>query len=98
MFKWFDVRKELEFAESLASFFANEIQLNYSSSKNNNKQIVLAFEKMKTMADQYKNANQLSFYKRARLGNKVMWLLRDAGYDESIVREFSRQLIIRLGK
>ena len=35
----------------------------------------------------------LNLYKKARLGNRVQWALKEAGYPEEFVEAFTRELV-----
>jgi hypothetical protein len=41
-------------------------------------------------------AQKLNFYKRARLGNRIKWALKEAGYPDAFADAFTHELMVVL--
>ena len=41
-------------------------------------------------------AQKLNFYKRARLGNRINWALKEAGYPDAFADAFTHELMVVL--
>ena len=50
-------------------------------------------EAISDRAREMARSHQFNFYKRARLGNRVKWALKEAGYPEEFVTAFTTELI-----
>jgi hypothetical protein len=50
-------------------------------------------EAISDRAREMARAHQFNFYKRARLGNRVKWALKEAGYPDEFVTAFTTELI-----
>jgi len=47
-------------------------------------------------ASKFGQENKLGWYKRARLGNKFKWELKEMGYDEKFINKATARLIVCL--
>lgn len=97
MFQWFNAQEELAFAEQLADFFIKELPPSVVAGGKKPKKIEQTFNKMKSMVDKFKAQRKINFYKKSKLGNAFMWKLKEAGYEEGVVQNFTEQIILRLG-
>jgi hypothetical protein len=94
---WFDAREAKEFGNSLAHFFMERLPLESDSRKNksmNRKQEVL--DKMFQQIMRFKLEHKLNIYKKAQLGNRFKWALKDAGYDPVFVDQLTKTVMLHL--
>ena len=95
---WFDTREVDRFAASLVREVTRRLppsQVDSSSKK--------AIERLSRMTDVLSNqvrtfaqSQSLNVYKRARLGNRVKWQLKDAGYPQPFVDAFTTEVVTLL--
>jgi hypothetical protein len=96
MFSWFDARDAKIFGEALAVFFIERIPLetpNRKSKSLERKQEVL--DKMFIKIQQFKINHKLNIYKKAQLGNAFKWKLLEANYDQTLVDELTKVLMLK---
>jgi hypothetical protein len=97
MFKWLSVKKSeaigTELAELVIEFAPNDPKLNESKrdSKSN-----YAKERMLKKIRQFKQEEDLNFYKIAKLLNTFKWALKDADYDQQIIDSFASWILINI--
>lgn len=95
LWKWFDVKEVDAFADSIVA----ELRERYPPSgvklpaTKAIGRLTKSFGRMFARIDAFARSSPLNLYKKARLGNRVKWALRDAGYPEEFVEDFTRELI-----
>lgn len=93
-------RKVDAFSLSLANSFINDFPLEQNvkphSSKKYQKRLNKALRNIDTKINDFKSSNKISIYKKARIGNKFMWSLKEHDYDNQLVEEITKQLLIKL--
>jgi hypothetical protein len=95
---WFDTAEVDRFAALLVREVTRRLppsQVDSSSKK--------AVERLSRMTDvlsdqlrAFAQSQRLNVYKRARLGNRVKWQLKDAGYPEPFVDAFTTEVVTLL--
>ena len=95
---WFDTAEVDRFAASLVQEVTRRLppaQIESSSQKTR--------ERLSRMADvlsdqvrAFAQSQPLNVYKRARLGNRVKWQLKDAGYPKPFVDAFTTEVVTLL--
>jgi len=95
---WFDTAEVDRFAASLVREVTRRLppsQVDSSSKK--------AVERLSRMTDvlsdqlrTFAQSQRLNVYKRARLGNRVKWQLKDAGYPEPFIDAFTTEVVTLL--
>ena len=99
-FSLFSGRKHDDFAGNLAAEFINSCPpafvYNLSNRKASNK-FNKAVNRLYTQAHAYYVHNKLNLYTKARIGNKFMWSLKEAGYDEGLIEELTNGILHALG-
>ena len=86
--KWLDATQAVQFGESLADYFMGRIPL--PSDKKKAKSLEKQFEavdRMYSRVEQFKVANKLNVYKKAKLTGAFKSKLIKAGYDSKLVDE-----------
>jgi hypothetical protein len=95
MLKWFDSREVDKFADWLAA----EIIKRYppggldTDSKKAAQRLQKVHESLFLRIEAFANDNRLNIYQRARLGNRVKWAMRDAGYPLSFSESFTHEVV-----
>ncbi len=93
------LRQHDEFADALAKEFIEQCPL-ASVTGARDRKAVRKFDKavnhLYTRARDYRGRVKLNIYTKARIGNKFMWALRDAGYDEVLIEELTNGLLLAL--
>ncbi len=95
MLKWFDCKEVDKFANWLAS----EIIKRYPPAglDTDAKKAIQRFQKVHdsliTRVEAFARENALNIYKRARLGNRLKWAMRDAGYPLPFSETFTREVV-----
>lgn len=82
MFKWFDAKNAEAFGVEMAKMVKEMVPSD--SSVNESKRASKANyskEKMQKRINQFKESEDLNFYKLAKLLNAFKWELKDAGYE-----------------
>jgi hypothetical protein len=93
--QWFDMKEVNAFADSIVA----ELRERYPPSgvelpaTKAIERLRKSFARMFARIDAFARAHPLNLYKKARLGNRVKWALRDAGYPEEFVEDFTRELV-----
>lgn len=98
LLKWFDSKEVDAFADSLVAelrerYPPSGIQLPAAKAI---ERLRRTFGLMFGRIDAFAHATPLNVYKKARLGNRVQWALKEAGYAEDFVDAFVRELITHL--
>lgn len=95
-FSLFSSRKHDDFASYLALDFINSCPpaLVYSlrNRKDSNK-FNKAINRLYKQAHDYYTHNKLNLYTKARIGNKFMWSLKEAGYDDGLIEELTNGIL-----
>ena len=93
-------KKTDEFSLSLAEGFLHDFPIE-ADEKNksrikNQKKFNKALKNIDIKIQEYKSSNKLNIYKKARIGNKFMWFLKEHGYAEDLVEEITKHILIKL--
>jgi len=98
-FPWFSLKKHDEFANNLAIEFIQhcppDLVYKPKNRKANNK-LNKAINNLYTLAHAYRNNVKLNIYTKARIGNKFMWSLKEAGYDDALIEELTNGILLAL--
>ena len=92
---WFDVSEVDRFADSIVA----ELRERYPPAgvelpaRKAIDRLRKSFGRMFERIDDFARAGSLNLYKKARLGNRVKWALKDAGYPEEFIEAFTRELV-----
>ncbi|MEO8157893.1 MAG: hypothetical protein ABI648_08860 [Betaproteobacteria bacterium] len=95
MFKWFDSREVDKFADWLAA----EIIERYppqgldTDSKKAAQRLQKVHSSLFLRIEAFAKENKLNVYKRARLGNRIKWAMRDAGYPLPFSEAFTHEVV-----
>ena len=88
-----------EFALSLAEEFIKAYALETdTSSKKNEKKLAKANNALTSKVGTFKMENKLGIYKKARLGNKFMWALRENGLEKEYAEDATKNLLYKLNE
>jgi mRNA-degrading endonuclease RelE of RelBE toxin-antitoxin system len=95
MLKWFDFKEVDKFADWLAA----EIIKRYPPTgldtdwKKASQWLKKVHDSLFLRVQIFARENTLNIYKRARLGNRVKWAMRDAGYPLQFSNEFTHEVV-----
>jgi hypothetical protein len=96
-FDWFDAHNAEVFGETLAQFFLKYIPV--TTERLNDKAFAKQIEvvdKMNLQIEQFKLANKLNIYKKAKLGNAFREKLISAGHKPAFVDQITKGLLYKL--
>jgi len=96
LFSWFSFKQHDEFANNLASEFIQDCppsSINNTKNRKTNNKFNKSINKLYTQAYTYQNNVKLNIYTKARIGNKFMWSLKEAGYDEMFIEELTNGIL-----
>jgi hypothetical protein len=86
-----------EFALSLSEEFINAYALEKDKpSKKDEKKLAKANIALSNKITQFRMENKLGIYKKARIGNKFMWALREHGFDKEFAEDVTKKLLHKL--
>ena len=92
--------KHNNFANSLADNFMEtcplEVINDLDNQKNKNK-YTKTINRTLSEAREYANKDKLNLYTKAKIGNKFMWRLKEAGYDKVFVDNITADILKSLG-
>lgn len=92
--------KHEEFANHLAEYFIEKCPLeviNNQDNKKNKSKYSTALNKLFSETRDYNRKNKLNMYTKAKIGNRFMWKLKDAGYEEVVAEKLATDLLKILG-
>lgn len=98
VWKWFDVKEVDAFADSIVA----ELRDRYPPSgvelpaKKAMERLRKNFGRIFARIDAFARTRPLGLYQKARLGNRIKWALKDAGYPEEFVKTFTRELVMHV--
>lgn len=100
IFSFFSTQQHNAFAEKISSDFISKCppeQINNIKNRKTNEKINKAINNIYTEARAFKKDAKLNIYTKAVIGNKFMWALKEAGYEEEFIDELTRKLLLVLG-
>jgi hypothetical protein len=95
MLKWFDSQEVDKFADWLTA----EIIKRYppegldTDSKKSSQRLKKVLDSLFQRIEAFAAENVLNIYQRARLGNRVKWAMRDAGYPLPFSESFTHEVV-----
>lgn len=98
LWRWFDVKEVDAFADSIVA----ELRDRYPPSgvelpaKKAMERLRKNFARLFARIDAFARTRPLGLYQKARLGNRIKWALKDAGYPEEFVEIFTRELVMHV--
>jgi len=88
-----------EFAFSLADEFIKAYSLETGKpSKKNDKKLAKANNTLSGKIANFKMENKLGVYRKARIGNKFMWTLREHGFEKEFAENVTKKLLYKLNE
>ena len=84
-----------ELAEHLLERFAPE-DSRAPPDKKAERKLGRALDDLHSQALEFRQAQKLGVYGKARLGNTFKWALEERGYDKAFIEEVTRGLVVRL--
>ena len=97
---WFDTAEVDRFAKSLVDEVTRRLPPASmpltAPAKKSSERIGRMTEVLSDQVRAFARSHPLNVYKRARLGNRVKWALKEAGYPQSFVEAFTYELVTLL--
>jgi hypothetical protein len=95
MIKWFDCKAVDEFADTAVADLLKRVPPASIAvpAKNLAKRLKSTNDQIFARAQAFARAQPLNVYKKARLGNRVKWALREAGYSKEFVDALTYELV-----
>jgi len=97
MLSWFDTKEVDAFAQWVIDELRNRLSPESLERPDRDRKmgdrVHRMTEAISDRAREMAKKHQFNFYKRARLGNRVKWALKEAGYPEEFVTAFTTELI-----
>jgi hypothetical protein len=91
---WFDTAEVDRLADSVVAEMMKRVPPNsLSETRTTTKRFGRMTEVLSDQVRAFGRAQRPNFYKRARLGNRVKWALKDAGYPEPFIDAFTSELV-----
>jgi hypothetical protein len=93
--KWFDTREVDEFADSIAADLISHFPLSEleDQKRKGPSRLKKTHDAIFARAEVFAITQHLNLYKKARLGNRFKWALKEAGYPADFVDSFTYELI-----
>jgi hypothetical protein len=95
MFKWFDAKDVDKFSDWLVA----ELLKRYPPAgvdvdvKKATQRLRKVHDSLFLRVEEFAQNNLLNIYQRARLGNRIKWALREAGYPENFGETFTHEVV-----
>jgi hypothetical protein len=93
MLAWFDTTEVDRLADTVLAELTERVPLSSLRKESQAKRFSRMTEVISDQVRAFARAQRPNFYKRARLGNRVKWALKDAGYPEAFVDAFTTELV-----
>jgi hypothetical protein len=94
---WFDAAQASAFGDELARFCDSELRLIATASpgkREDRRRKLLG--KVLQRAREFAAAHPLNTYKKAKLGNRLKWTLKDLGHDDEFVDLLVKEILLAL--
>ena len=97
IFSWFDAREANEFGASLAELLIQRTPADGAVGKRMaTKKHEAMLHQLEQHVSRFKLDHKLNTYKKAQLGNKFKWTLKDKGYDAEYIDQLTNWLMFQL--
>ena len=97
MLSWFDTKEVNAFADWVVDELRNRLSSESLERPERDRKLGDRVRRMtEAISDRARDvakARRFNFYQRARLGNRVKWALKEAGYPDEFVTAFTTELI-----
>jgi hypothetical protein len=95
MLGWFNTKEVDRFAQELVAEVKKRIPVSTLGTldKKSRERVSRMTDVLSDQVRAFATSQRLNVYKRARLGSRVKWALKDAGYPESFVDAFTYELV-----
>jgi hypothetical protein len=95
MLGWFDCRDVDAFADAAVSDLAKRVPPSAldAPAKQTAERLKRTNDMIFSRADAFARGKRLNIYKKAHLGNRVKWALREAGYPQEFVDALTYELV-----
>ncbi|MBU3735774.1 MAG: hypothetical protein FGM62_02245 [Methylobacterium sp.] len=95
---FFNAAQAEAFAKTLAADFMREcpVHLVQGGGKGGNKKLVAAIQHLNGKARQFNRQNRPGLFKKAKLSNMFKWELKEHGYDDDLIDELIKGMLIAM--
>lgn len=101
LFDWLFQTREIEkFGKDLAKDFSNKfpMKLVSANTKETDKKFAIALADLHCSAVQFNREHKLGVYKKAKMSNVLKWELHEQGYDDALINEVIKSMLIAMAK
>jgi hypothetical protein len=93
MFGWFDSKAVDAFADGAVADLVKRVPPEKMHTRKSVERLRSTGDMIFTRADNFGRSQSLNVYQRARLGNRVKWALREAGYPAEFADALTYELV-----
>ena len=94
---WFDARDAIAFGEAWARDYDEACRaLGKAAERKQDTRYRKALDGLLRRARAYRDANRPNVYKKAKLTNRIKWVLRDLGHDHDAVDLLVKEVLLAL--
>ena len=93
MFGWFDSKAVDAFADTAVADLVKRVPPEKMQQRASAQRLKSTGDMIFTRADNFGRSQSLNVYQRARLGNRVKWALKEAGYPAEFVDQLTYELV-----
>ena len=95
MFGWFDCTEVNAFADGVVGDLAKRVPPSAieNPAKKTAERLYRTNDMIFTRAESFARTARLNLYKKAHLGNRVKWALKEAGYPEDFIEALTYELV-----
>lgn len=97
IFSWFDAREATVFGASLAEMLIERTPAEGAIGKRMlTKKHQAMLHQLEQQVTRFRLEHKLNVYKKAQLGNRFKWTLKDRGYDKEYVDQLTNWLMVQM--
>jgi hypothetical protein len=93
MLGWFDSKEVDAFADGVVADLVKRVPPAVVDAKKTAERLKRTNDMIFARADSFARSKHLNVYKKARLGNRVKWALKEAGYPKEFVDALTYELV-----
>ena len=97
IFSWFDAKEASDFGSTLAQMLIERTPADGKVGKGRlTKKHEAMLHQLERHVVKFREGHKLNVYKKAQLGNRFKWTLKDKGYDDEYVDHLTNWLMVHL--
>ena len=97
IFSWFDAKEASDFGSTRAQMLIDRTPEDGALGKGRlTKKHEAMLHQLERHVSKFRDDHKLNVYKKARLGNRFKWTLKDKGYDDAYIDHLTNWLMLHL--